>query len=152
MSLIYKKCMKYLMEYGDLLEQIFKISPSIRFAGMYDADSEKITDDFQPGVLQHLSRDEMKDCNRYDGKRWDTYKLFQSQLGEPNFSMVKYDKVIQTTFALYGGKRLRVSMEPDSDYKSLIDRIQNMLMRIPVLGASLLAMEPVFDTMTTLPV
>lgn len=137
------------MEYGDVLDQIFKISPSIRFVGMYDANSEKITDDFQPGTLQHLSREEIKETTRYDGKRWDTYKMFQRQLGEPNFAMVKYDKVIQATFPVGDGVRMRVSMEPDSDFKSIMEKIQGLLIKIPVLGFGAITMDSVFEAMMT---
>src|SRR5574338_393689 len=133
----------YTMEHGDILDQIFKISPAIRFVGLYDSNSEKITDDFQPGVLQHLSREEMRDSTRYDGKRWDTYKMFQRQLGEPNFAMVKYDKIIQATFPVSDGVRVRVSMEPDSDFQGIMQKIQNLLVKVPLLGMSLLTMDSV---------
>ena len=135
------------MEHGDILDQIFKISPAIRFVGLYDSNSEKITDDFQPGVLQHLSREEMKDSTRYDGKRWDTYKMFQRQLGEPNFAMVKYDKIIQATFPVSDGVRVRVSMEPDSDFQGIMQKIQNLLVKVPLLGMSLLTMDSVMDSL-----
>ena len=135
------------MEHVDILDQIFKISPAIRFVGLYDSNSEKITDDFQPGVLQHLSREEMKDSTRYDGKRWDTYKMFQRQLGEPNFAMVKYDKIIQATFPVSDGVRVRVSMEPDSDFQGIMQKIQNLLVKVPLLGMSLLTMDSVMDSL-----
>lgn len=135
------------MEHGDVLDQIFKISPAIRFVGLYDSNSEKITDDFQPGVLQHLSREEMRDSTRYDGKRWDTYKMFQRQLGEPNFAMVKYDKIIQATFPVSDGVRVRVSMEPDSDFQGIMQKIQNLLVKVPLLGMSLLTMDSVMDSL-----
>ncbi|NDB51393.1 MAG: hypothetical protein EB170_00880 [Nitrosopumilaceae archaeon] len=119
------------VDYYELLEHVFKISPSIRFVGIYDCHFNKITDDFQPGILQHLSREEMQNSTRYDLKRWETYKIFQQQYGETNYAMVKYDKVALAIFPIGDKVHLRVSMEPNADHNSIIERIQNLL-RIPI--------------------
>lgn len=123
----------YSMDYYDLVNQIFRISQSIRYVGIYDSYSEKITDGFSPGTLQHLSIEEMQNSTKYDIKRWETYKLFERQLGQAGFAMVKYDKAILVTFPHGTGSHIRVSMEPDANYKDIIDRVQGLLVRNPVL-------------------
>ena len=121
------------MDYYDLLSEVFKVSPAIRFVGIYDCHFKKITDDFQPGILQYLSREEMQNSTRYDIRRWETYKLFQHQFGETNFAMVQYDKVILAIFPVGEKVHLRVSMEPQANYSEIIERIQNLL-RKPILA------------------
>lgn len=106
---------------------------SIRFAGMYNDKFEKIVDSFQPGTISHLSMDEMQNSVRYDIRRWETYKMFHAQLGETKYAMVKYEKATLLTFSLNDGKFLRISIEPDTDYKMVIERIQNLIAKNPKL-------------------
>lgn len=121
------------MEHCEFLNNILKLDPTIRFAGLYNDDFQKIVDGFQPGTLPHLSIDEMENSVRYDIRRWETYKMFHSQLGEPEYAMVKYDKATLLTFALNEEKFLRVSVEPDTDYVILIKQIQDLIIKHPKL-------------------
>lgn len=121
------------MEHCEFLTEVLKTDESIRFAGMYDDNFEKIVDSFQPGTIPHLSMDEMQNSVRYDIRRWETYKMFHSQLGDSKFAMVKYEKATLLTFSLNDGKFLRISIEPDSDYKIVINRIQKLIEENPIL-------------------
>ena len=125
------------MEYGEFLTKIFDLGSAVRFVGMYrGADGSVITDDYQPEKygLSHLSREEMKDSVRYDMKRWDTFKLFKKQLGEASFAMVKFEKTILLTFSINRDEYLRVSLEPNADYKKIISEIESLIMRHSVIG------------------
>lgn len=125
------------MDHCDLLTEIMKIDPTVRFVGMYrGADFNVITDGFQPEKynLAHLSREEMKNSVRYDMKRWDTYKMFHSQLGDTEFAMVKYEKAILLTFSINEDEYLRVSLEPNADYKQIIEQIEGLIAKNPVIG------------------
>ena len=121
------------MKHCEFLLEVLKVDQSIRFAGMYDCNFEKIVDGFQPGTIPHLSLDEMQNSVRYDIRRWDTYKMFHHQLGESKYAMVKYEKATLLTFSLNDGKFLRISIEPDTDYKIIIDHIQNLIDKNPKL-------------------
>lgn len=121
------------MEHTELLTKILETVPSVRFVGMYDCNFEKITDGVQKGIIPHLSRDEMQNSVRYDIRRWETYKMFQNQLGDTKYSMVKYDKAILLTFSLNAGEFLRLSIEPNADYKIIIEKIQDLIIKNPVL-------------------
>ena len=121
------------MEYCEFLNEILKIGPDIRFVGMYDDDFKKITDGYQADVYAHLSREEMQNSVRYDMKRWETYKMFRNQLGDTQFAMVKYDKAILLTFSFNESDYLRVSLEPKADYKQIIEKIQSLIMKNPVI-------------------
>lgn len=121
------------MEHCEFLNTVLKIEPAIRFVGMYNDNFEKIVDGYQPGTIPHLSIAEMQNSVRYDIRRWETYKMFHSQLGDPKYAMVKYDKATLMTFSLNEGKFLRVSIEPTADYKILIDQIQDLINKYPIL-------------------
>ena len=121
------------MEHTELLTKILETVPSVRFVGMYDSNFEKIIDGVQNGIIPHLSRDEMQNSVRYDIRRWETYKMFQNQLGDTKYSMVRYDKAILLTFSLNAGEFLRISIEPTADYKSVIEKIQDLIIKNPVL-------------------
>lgn len=121
------------MEHCEFLMEVLKMEQSIRFAGMYNDKFEKIVDSFQPGTISHLSMDEMQNSVRYDIRRWETYKMFHAQLGETKYAMVKYEKATLLTFSLNDGKFLRISIEPDTDYKMVIERIQNLIAKNPKL-------------------
>ena len=116
------------MEHCDLLVEILKVE-STRFVGMYDMNFEKITDGYQADIIPHLSREEMQDSVRYDIRRWETYKMFQSQLGTAKYAMVKFDNAILLTFALNNDEYLRVSIEADADYKTIIEKIRAILIK-----------------------
>ena len=121
------------MEYCDLLTEILKIESTVRFVGMYDCNFKIITDGYQSGVIPHVSREEHQNSIRYDIKRWETYKMFQSQLGDTKYAMVRYDKVILLTFSLSGEEFLRVTIEPTANYKMIIDKIQDLIIKNPIL-------------------
>ena len=124
------------MEYNEFLTKIFDLGSAVRFVGIYrGSDCSVITDGIQPEKygLSHLSREEMKDSVRYDMKRWDTYHLFEKQLGQASFAMVKFEKSILLTFSLGRGEYLRVSLEPESDYKKIITEIESLIMKNPTL-------------------
>lgn len=124
------------MEYRELLGEIIKLGPAIRFVGMYDSNFNKITDDFSAGTYGYLSRDEQLNSIRYDIRRWETYKMFRTQLGETHFAMVKYDKAILLTFPIGEGEHLRISIEPDSDYKTIIEKVEEIIKKNPVFTKS----------------
>ncbi|NDB32204.1 MAG: hypothetical protein EB150_04055 [Nitrososphaeria archaeon] len=123
------------VEYNEFLTKIFELDEDVRFVGMYRSDFSVITDSYQPSKygLSHLSREEMKDSVRYDMKRWDTYKLFHKQLGETLFAMVKFEKTILLTFSINRDEYLRVSLEPNADYKKIISAIESLIMKNPVI-------------------
>jgi len=121
------------VQHCELLDEILKIEPTIRFVGMYDCNFEKITDGYQPGIIPYLSREEYQNSVRYDIRRWETYKMFQNQLGDSKYAMVKYDKATLLTFSLNEGEYLRVSIEPTTDYKMVIDKIQYLIIKNPDL-------------------
>lgn len=124
------------MDYCEFLNEVLKIGPDVRFVGMYDTDFKKITDGYQADVITHLSREEMQNSVRYDMKRWETYKMFHRQLGDTHFAMTKYDKAILITFLFNKNDYLRVSIEPDADYKQVIEKIQSIILRNPVIKTS----------------
>ncbi len=121
------------MEHCAFLTEVLKLDPTVRFVGLYNSNFEKIVDGVQPGVIPHLSRDEMQNSVRYDIRRWETYKMFHNQLGDSEYAMVKYDKAILLTFSLSEQKYLRVSIEPNTDYKLVIEQIQGLIKENPVL-------------------
>ncbi len=121
------------MEHTKFLINILKMNPLIRFAGVYNENFEKLLEWFQPGTLPILSLDEMENSVRYDIRRWETYRLFEKQLGDSKFALVKYGNAILITFALIDNKFLRISTEPDVDYKKLIDEILEIISKNPIL-------------------
>lgn len=121
------------MEHCEFLTAVLNMDNAIRFAGMYDDNFEKIVDSFQPGTYAYLSNDEMQNSVRYDIRRWETYKMFHKQLGESKYAMVKYEKATLLTFSLNEGKFLRISIEPDADYKIIINRISELIEKNPKL-------------------
>ena len=122
------------MDHCELLRHILDLDNGIRFAGMYDENYKIITDGFKPGALTHLSREEMQNSVRYDMKRWETYKMFHSQLGDSKFALVKYEKAILITFSFNKNEYLRVSLEPDADYAGFISKIEGLLLKNPVIN------------------
>jgi len=121
------------VEHCAFLTEVMKVDPTVRFVGLYNSNFEKIVDSVQPGIIPHLSRDEMQNSVRYDIRRWETYKMFHNQLGDSEYAMIKYDKAILLTFSLSEQKYLRVSIEPNTDYKSVIEQIQGLIKKNPVL-------------------
>jgi hypothetical protein len=121
------------MEHVELLSKILEMEPAVRFVGIYNENFEKIIDGFQKGTIPHLSREEMQNSVRYDIRRWETYKMFQKQLGDTQYSMVKYDNAILLTFSLNDAEFLRISIEPNTDYKVFIEKVLDLIIKNPIL-------------------
>lgn len=122
------------MDYNNLYQSVFEIDPAIRFVGIYDCNSKAIIDGFKPGIIPHVSKTEHQNSIRYDMRRWETYKMFESPLGNPNYSMVHYDKVNLLTFSMNEGELLRIAIEPDADYKSIIQKILDLIINNPIIN------------------
>ena len=120
------------MEHCAFLNEILTYD-SIRYAAMFDSDFKMIVDGNKPGILPYLSRDEQENSVRYDIRRWETYKMFHNQLGESKYAMVKFEKATLLTFSLSDGKFLRLSIEPNADYQSLINRVSIFIENNPKL-------------------
>lgn len=122
------------MDYNGLYQKVFDIEPTVRFVGIYDCNSKTLIDGFKPGIIPHISKEEHQNSIRYDMRRWETYKMFESPLGNPNYSMVHYDKVNLLTFSMSEGELLRLAIEPDADYKSVIEKIQDLIFKNPIIN------------------
>jgi len=61
---------------------------------------------------------------------WVTFYALQKQVGEPQYSIIRYDKAILMTFFLNSNELLFVSLEPVAELDNNLKRIQGHIMSL----------------------
>ena len=117
-------------KYDKLCCDIFDIEQNIRFAAVYDKDFERKAGGIRKGVDSYFSKDQLRDAILQQFKGWATFMVLRKQVGEPQYSVIKYDRAILATFFLNVNELLFVSFEPIVDLDNTIRKIQSRLMNL----------------------
>ena len=115
------------VEESQLCEKVLNINQTIRFAAIYNENGNRLAGGMRRGVPSFLSEEQSEESVLQELKRWESYQSFSEEIGEPQVSMVKYDKVTLIT-AIFNQKRLLlVSLDPVADINYIISHIRYLL-------------------------
>ncbi len=117
-------------KYDNLCSNVFDIDSNIRFAAVYDKDFNLKAGGIRKGITSYFNKEQLRESILQQFKGWETFMIVRKQVGEPQYSMTKYDKAILTTFFLNIDELFFVSLEPVSAFDNTIKRIQYHVMNL----------------------
>ena len=117
--------------YKNLLEEIIQSNDAIRFTAIclnFGTITEKVQRD---GITLLLNE---KDTEKLVGEAihsWQTRRKFSQKIGEGQYAMAVYDKIIRMTIPLNEFQILLVTLDNTLETPKLIDDIKNILQKSP---------------------
>jgi hypothetical protein len=121
-----------------LCNEILKLDPSIRFAGVANNMGRLIAAKFRKGLQPLLTREEMESYTIKAVLRMKTREDYESELGKTIYTYALYEKVKRASIALDSASYslLMVSFDTASDHEAIIlDKILPILKRQRLRGA-----------------
>jgi hypothetical protein len=115
------------MNYGKLCEDILKVAPGIRFAGICDDTGEIKYGGHREGITNLLSSDETKRSNLQALARWGLRNSLASKIGKGKYAMAEYEKIKRITFPLENHHLLLITTEVNADHNKIIDSVLQLL-------------------------
>lgn len=120
-------------EYADLLDQIIHSNDAIRLAaicGNFGTITEKAVRD---GVKLYLSDRDTEKLLAESIHSWKTRRLFSQKIGNGQYAIAVYDKLIRLSIPINEYQILLVTMEVTLEIPKLITDIKKILQRSPCI-------------------
>ena len=111
------------MDYGKFCDEILKLDPKIRFAGVYNTLSGGVYFKMQKGIKKIFDEEQTKDSLIHAYARWKTRLHFSDLIGKPIYTMTKYPKINRLTLPCGEKGILMISTEPDLEPSQIIDDV-----------------------------
>lgn len=114
------------MDYEQICKNVMDIDPKIRFS-MIVIDGEKKFGGYRFDTVGILDSDELEKSIWYAYERMSSRVMQEYKLGKTKYAFAEYENVKRVTFPLDQKILLLVSMEPDSNHDSIIQKILNLI-------------------------
>ena len=115
------------MDYSKLCEDILKLDPKVRFAGVCDDTGEIKYGGQREGVENLLMPEDTKKSNIQAIAMWGLRKSLASRVGKGLYAMAEYEKIKLITFPLENDQFLLVTTEVKSDHNNIISSTLKLL-------------------------
>ena len=111
------------MDYNKFCDQVLKINPKVRFAGVYNTTNDGMYYKMQKGVKKMFSDEQTKDSMIHAYMRWKSRLRSADLIGAPIYTMTKYPKVNRITLACGSKALIMISTEPELEPSELVDNV-----------------------------
>ena len=115
------------MDYNSLGDDILKLSPKIRYAGVYQTGSIQVWEKIQKGITRYFDKEKTTDTLIHAYMRWRTRQHDSEVIGQPMYSITKYAKINRLTIPANNKALLMVNSEPDLELHELVDDIIKLI-------------------------
>ena len=120
------------MNYEILCDKIIKIDETIRFAGVYADKGEMVCVKVRDNMKSMLTPEQVKMSMHYAKLRNETREHLVTNIGKPEFSVTKYEKVIRFTIPLEKNSLLLISTDTNANYANIADEILKIIKKIKI--------------------
>ena len=114
-------------DFGKLCEDILKLDPQIRFAGVCDDSGEIKFGGHREGINNLLSVDETKRSNLQAFARWGLRNSLAPKIGRGKYAMAEYEKIKRITVPLENYHLLLITTEVQVDHVKIIADVLKLL-------------------------
>ena len=111
------------MDYGKLCNELLESNDKIRYVGVCNSYSGDVYEKMQGGIQRHFDKDQTKKSMTQAIMRWKTRKQFSAEIGQPEYAMTRYEKVIRITMACGTDGLLMFSTEIEVHLCDIIDDV-----------------------------
>ena len=115
------------MDYNSLGNDILKLNPKIRYAGIYQTGSVQIWEKIQKGITRYFDKEKTNDTLIHAYMRWRTRQHDSETIGQPVYSITKYAKINRLTIPANNKALLMVNSEPDLELHEVVDDIIKLI-------------------------
>jgi len=115
------------MDCNKLCEEILKTNQKIRYAGVYITTSGQVYDKMQQGTQRLFNEEQTKDSLVHAHARWKSRRHFADIIGEPVYTMTKYEKVNRITLECGKNALLMVSTENNLEPHEIVNQILTLI-------------------------
>jgi len=115
------------MDYNSLNGDILKLNPKIRYAGIYQTGSVQIWEKIQKGITRFFDKEKTNDTLIHAYMRWRTRQHDSDMIGQPLYSITKYEKINRLTIPVSTKALLMVNSEADLELHEVVDDIINLI-------------------------
>ena len=111
------------MNYGKLCEEVLKIDPKVRFAGVCDESGEIKYGGQREGIKNLLTPEESKKSMLQAMARWGFRDSLSPKIGKGKYSMTEYEKIKRITIPLDDSHLLLVTTEIATIHTKIIEAV-----------------------------
>ena len=115
------------MDYNSLGSDILKLSPKIRYAGVYQTGSIQVWEKIQKGITRYFDKEKTNDTLIHAYMRWRTRQHDSEVIGQPMYSITRYAKINRLTIPANNKALLMVNSEPDLELHELVGDIIKLI-------------------------
>ena len=109
------------MEYEQFCEEILKLDKKIRFSCVYDGGQFHYR--MKEGLTCYLNKEETEQLLVRAVYQWAYRKKVASKIGQPIFSMVKYEKINRVVIPVDKAGLILITTESDADVNKIVEKI-----------------------------
>jgi len=115
------------MNYDKLNSDIIKLNPKIRYSGVYQTGNLQIWEKLQEGITRFFDKEKTNDTLIHAYMRWKTRQHDSDVIGQPMYSITKYEKINRLTMAASSKALLMVNSEPDLELHEIVNDITELI-------------------------
>jgi hypothetical protein len=115
------------MDYNSLNNEILKLNPKIRYSGVYHTGNVQLYEKVQKGITRLFNKEKTQDTFIHAYMRWKTRQHDSPVIGEPVYTMTKYDKVNRLTIPCSTKSLLMISTEPELEPHEIVDEVIKLI-------------------------
>ncbi len=115
------------MDYNSLGNDILKLNPKIRYAGIYQTGSVQIWEKIQKGITRLSTKERTLDTLIHAYMRWRGRQNYSSEIGEPMYTITKYAKINRLTIPLHEKALLMINTEPELEPREIVNEVINLI-------------------------
>ncbi len=115
------------MNYNKFCEEIVKLNPKVRYAGVYNTMSGDVYEKTAKEIERLFTKDQTKKSLTQAYMRWKTRESFANISGKPIFTMTKYEKINRMTMPCGKNTILLVSMQRELEPQTILPNILELI-------------------------
>jgi len=115
------------MDYNKFCEEIVKVNPKVRYAGVYNTMSGDVYEKTAKEIERLFTKEQTKKSLTQAYMRWKTRESFSNISGKPIFTMTKYEKINRMTMPCGKNTILLVSMQRELEPQTILPNVLELI-------------------------
>ena len=115
------------MNYNKFCEEIVKVNPKVRYAGVYNTVSGDVYEKAAKEIERLFTKEQTKKSLTQAYMRWKTREALSDISGKPIFTMTKYEKINRMTMPCGKNTILMISMQSDLEPQTILTNVLELI-------------------------
>ena len=115
------------MNYNKMNNAILKLHSKIRYAGVYHIGNIQIFEKIQKGLTRLADKEKTQDTLIKAYMRWKARQHNSSAIGQPLYTITKYEKINRLTIPLHKEALLMINTEPELEPHEIVNDLIELI-------------------------